>query len=180
MANAAQGYAKALFQSIDSNEAKTEVLLALRTIAEAFKNDKSLMTAFKGSSLSSEDQKNIFKSVTEKFSQKEILANFFNLLVDKGRVSLIDEVVGFYEEANDDLNNVARGVVRSAAVLSSTEREGIEKQLTDKMGKRVILSYIQDETVVGGVRAQVGPYTFDDTIDMHIKNIKENLNRSWN
>ncbi len=180
MANAAREYARALFQTIDSNEAKTEVLQSLRSVQEAFKSDKSLMNAFKGNALSDQDKKTIFKTVASKLSQSSVLENFFNLLVDKGRVPLLPDVVDFYEEANDELNNVLRGVVRSASVLSSQEREGIEKQLADKVGKRVILSYVQDETVVGGVRAQVGPYTFDDTIDTHIKNIKENLNRSWN
>lgn len=180
MSSAAREYAKALFLSIDDSTEKTEVLNSLRVVTAAVELDLETFSILKGHGITDDEKKNALSKVTEKLASKDILNQFFSLLVDKRRVALIPEISQFFEELNDIENNVLRGVVKSAVVLSPSERKDLEKKLENKLGKKTILSYVQDEKVVGGVRAQVGAYTFDDTIQTHIKNIKGNLDRSWN
>jgi len=72
---------------------------------------------------------------------------------------------------------VTRGTVKSASVLPPESRSRIEKRVSEVTGKKVILTYTQDATVIGGLIAEVGGYLFDDTLKSHLQRIKDDLNR---
>jgi len=180
MAKAAKEYAKALYGSLTNAEDKKAALTFLRGLSEAMSLDSTLLEQIKTKSISSDDVKTTMASILEQAKLKNILMNFFNLLVDKGRMDQITEITESFEASMDEDNGILRGVVKSALNLSPEKRAELEERFAKKLDKRVILSYQTDEKVVGGVRVEVGPYTFDDTIETHIKKIKENLNRSSN
>lgn len=177
---AAKEYAKALYSSIEKSEDKKAVLTFLREMSASIKADSKLIEQIRTKSISNEDAKKTMEALLKETSAASILSNFFNLLIDKGRMSLIQEITENFELSMDEENNILRGVVRSALNLSPDKRAELEDRFAKKLDKKVILSYQTDEKVVGGVRVEVGPYTFDDTIETHIKKIKENLNRSSN
>jgi len=178
MAKAAKEYAKALYSSLKTAEEKKATLSFLRAMSSAVSEDPRLLEQIKTKSLSSENTKKTISSLLEQAKMKDLLMNFFNLLVDKGRVDLLSGITESFEMYMDEDNGILRGVVKSALNLSPEKRAELEERFAKKLEKRVILTYQTDEKVVGGVRVEVGPYTFDDTIETHIKKIKENLNRS--
>jgi len=180
MAKAAKEYAKALYSSMTSADDRKSALTFLREMSEALKEDSKLLEQIKTKSISSADVKKTMSSVLEQAKMKDLLINFFNLLVDKGRMDQITEITKNFQSYMDEDNGVLRGVVKSALNLNPEKRAELEDRFAKKLEKRVILTYQTDEKVVGGVRVEVGPYTFDDTIETHIKKIKENLNRSSN
>jgi len=180
MAKAAKEYAKALYSSIDSADERKAVLTFLRELSGAIQEDSKLLEQIKTKSISDKDVKKTMSNILEQAKLKDLLMNFFNLLVDKGRMDQIGEITENFQASMDEDNGVMRGVVKSALKLSPEKRAELEKRFADKLEKRVILTYQTDQRVVGGVRVEVGPYTFDDTIETHIKKIKENLNRSSN
>lgn len=180
MAKASKEYAKALYGSLSNADDRKSTLTFLRELSGVLEKDSKLLEQIKTKSISSENVKKTISSVLEHAKIKDLLVNFFNLLVDKGRVDLIGEITEHFQASMDDDNGILRGVVKSALNLSPDKRSELEERFAKKLDKRVILSYQTDAKVVGGVRVEVGPYTFDDTIETHIKKIKENLNRSSN
>jgi F-type H+-transporting ATPase subunit delta len=180
MAKAAKEYAKALYSSIENADERKAVLSFLRNLSEAIKSDSKILEQIKTKSITDENVKKTMSSILEQAKIKDLLMNFFNLLVDKGRMDQISEITEHFQASMDSDNGILRGVVKSALNLSSEKRIELEERFAKKLDKRVILTYQTDERVVGGVRVEVGPYTFDDTIETHIKKIKENLNRSSN
>jgi F-type H+-transporting ATPase subunit delta len=48
------------------------------------------------------------------------------------------------------------------------------------LNKKIILTYKEDPTLLGGVVAQVGGWTFDDSIETHLIKMNEELNRRAN
>lgn len=180
MAKASKEYAKALYSSLRNADERKETLTFLRDLSEAIATDSKLLEQIKTKSISSANVKKTIESVLEQAKLKDLLMNFFNLLVDKGRIDLIGEITEHFQSSMDLDNGILRGLVKSALKLSPEKRIELEERFTIKLDKRVILTYETDDKVVGGVRVEVGPYTFDDTIETHIKKIKENLNRSSN
>lgn len=178
--SAAKEYAKALYSSIEKNEDRKTVLNFLRQMSDAFKTDSKLLEQIKTKSISLSDAKKTIEALLKETNMAPMLSNFFNLLIDKGRMNLVPEISEHFEVSMDEDNNILRGVVKSALNLSPEKRGELEERFAKKLDKKVILSYQTDDRVVGGVRVEIGPYTFDDTIETHIKKIKENLNRSGN
>jgi F-type H+-transporting ATPase subunit delta len=179
MAKAAKEYAKALFSSLKSSDDKTEALSFLRGLSEALTQDPKFMDQLKSKALSSEGAKKSIMALLDSLKAGEYMHNFFRLLIDKGRMEIVHDLASEFEDLMDEENGVLRGVVKSAIPIGPDKRAELEEKFGKKMNKKIILTYQQDERVVAGVKVEVGAFTFDDTVETHIKKIKENLNRSW-
>lgn len=102
------------------------------------------------------------------------------MLIDNRRVDLISDIALSFEKALDRENNVMRGIVKSAHPITEDKTSELEERLAKKLGQKVILSYQEDKSVLAGVRVELDSYTLDDTVETHLKKIKENVNRSTN
>ena len=116
--------------------------------------------------------------MAEKVKLPEILKNFMLLLGMKNRLSLFADIVTSYQSIADEAHGVTRGVVRSATVLAPDERKRIEELVGRATKKQVILTYKEDPSLLGGLIAEVGSFTFDDSLSSHLTRINEQLNRS--
>jgi len=103
------------------------------------------------------------------------LAHFICLLARKGRLEFFNDIVEAYQKRTDEAHGVCRGTVRSAVVLSGTDREKVEDIVQERTGKKVILNYLVDPDLIGGMVAQVGSFKFDDGINSHLHRLKNNL-----
>ena len=99
------------------------------------------------------------------------------MLARNDRFAVLPDLVSAFEKEIDASNNVTRGVVRSAIALGQDERSRIEKTVEEFLKKKVIMTYKVDPSVIGGLVAQVGSYTFDDSIQSHLTRMNEELKR---
>jgi F-type H+-transporting ATPase subunit delta len=86
-------------------------------------------------------------------------------------------MVSAFETISDEDHGVTRGNVRSAATLSPESRQQIEDTVTKVTKKKVILNFTEDPKLLGGMVAQVGGWTFDDSLETHLTRMSEDLNR---
>ena len=56
------------------------------------------------------------------------------------------------------------------------KRKELEEKLAAQLSQKVILNYQEDKSVLAGVRVELEAYTLDDTVEIHLKKIKENIN----
>jgi len=180
MSQAAEEYAVALFESLKSSEEKLNALAFLRAVSDVLQSQSSFYEGLRSQAFSYEEVRNIFGKITETQACPGVVKNFFNVLVDNKRVELISDISDSFQKELDKENGVTRGVVKSANPISNEKRLELEKKLSNKLGQKVILNYQEDKTVLAGVRVELEAYTLDDTVETHLKKIKENVNRSTN
>lgn len=173
----ANRYAKAIFELAVDNRSQDKVFGDLRELSRVFAEDKNVHE-FLTSPLVTADQRVALleKALENKGVSKEVVDLVF-LLARKDRLGVFGEIVQAFESEADAANNVARGTVRSATTLGQDDRKRIEDQVERVLKKKVILSYKVDPSVIGGLVAQVGSYTFDDSIAAHLKRMNEELKR---
>jgi F-type H+-transporting ATPase subunit delta len=70
--------------------------------------------------------------------------------------------------------------VKSAKALSDEGRKDLEGKISKILNKKIILTYKEESTLLGGVVAQVGGWTFDDSIETHLIKLNEEINRRAN
>lgn len=170
-------YAKALFEAVSNKES---VLNELRVLVKTIAQDPSIISFFASHAHSDQLKKDILaKSLQGKGVSPE-LTNFMLVLAEKGRVGHLSDVLTAFEALVDSQNGVTRGTVRSAVKLDLEARQKIESVVSHFVKKKVILTYSEDSSLVGGVVAQVGGWTFEDTLDSHLRRLKEDLNRRAN
>ena len=180
MSQAAEEYAIALFESLKTSEEKLNTLAFLRAVSDVLEKQSRFYEGLKSQALTYEEARSIFTKITDTNACPVVVKNFFNVLVDNKRIELIPEVSDFFQKELDKENGVTRGVVMSANPLPNEKRLELEKKLSSKLGQKVILNYQEDKTVLAGVRVELESYTLDDTVETHLKKIKDNVNRSTN
>ena len=60
---------------------------------------------------------------------------------------------------------------------SETQRQQIEATVEKVLKKKVIMTYKVDPSVIGGLVAQAGSYTFDDSLNSHLQRLNDELKR---
>lgn len=177
MNEAAERYTRALFEVAAERSNQDRVLAELRVISEAFEKNPELMDFFLSPTISEEAKKTVLKNTFEQKVSQDIY-NLLLLLNEKGRMGVLSAIVLSFERLIDESRGVSRGVVRSASTLDPEQRKGIEETVKKVTGKQVILKFEVDPTLVGGLIAKVGGWTFDDSLSSHLTSLRETLNRN--
>jgi F-type H+-transporting ATPase subunit delta len=173
----AQRYAKAVYELAVESRQQDKVFNDLRELENVFSKDQEVHN-FLTNPLFDVSSRVVAleKSMAGKGVSKEA-ADLVLLLARKDRFAVFKEIVAAYEKQADEANKVCRGTVRSASTLGQAERSRIEETVEKVLKKKVIMTYKVDPTVIGGLIAQVGSYTFDDTIASHLGRMNEELKR---
>ena len=174
----ASRYAKALYNLAREKGEQDSVFAQMRVIEDALSLEKDIAEFVASPVIRPADKEKAIAQLAEKVKLPEILKNFMLLLAKKNRLSLFADIVTSYQSIADEAHGVTRGVVRSATVLAPDERKRIEELVGRATKKQVILTYKEDPSLLGGLIAEVGSFTFDDSLSSHLTRINEQLNRS--
>jgi F-type H+-transporting ATPase subunit delta len=173
----ASRYAKAVYELAVDNRTQDKVFNDLRSLSEAFSKDQDIMEFLATPLVTAEQRVAVIeKAIAGNGVSKEV-TDLLLLLARKDRLSVFNDIVHAFEAEADSANGVARGVVRSSIALEPNERTRLEAAVEQVLKKKVILKYTVDPSVIGGLIAQVGSYTFDDTISSHLRRMNEELKR---
>jgi len=173
----AKRYAKPLFELASTPAQQEKILGELRALGAALGRDQDIFGFFSSPMVTPDDRVAILKKAVENSGASEEVLNLLYLLANNGRLSLLNDVVESYQTLVDEKNGLIRGVVRSASELGPAERQKIEQTVERVLSKRVILTYKIDPTVIGGLVAQAGSFTFDDSLDSHLTRLNDELKR---
>lgn len=173
----AKRYAKAIFALAVDNRSQDKVLNDLRALADAFDSDDAIRAFFHSPMVAASQKTAALNQALEgRVSSPEVI-QFLNLLAKKDRLPIFSEIVDAFQAEIDGANNVCRGVVKSTTALGPSERAQLEKTVEGVLKKKVIMTYKVDPSVIGGLVAQVGSHTFDDSLSTHLKRMSEELKR---
>ena len=170
-------YAKALFELSTEEGSAKQALEQLRGLRDLFEKNHEFKIFLKSPLIKTEDKEKALAVALKGVGLLPEVESFLLLLASKGRLLLFSEMLESFQKLTDEANGVTRGVVRSATILSQSDREKIEGTVSSYIKKNVILTYKEDEELLGGLVAEVGSYTFDDTLTSHLKRLKEELKR---
>ena len=172
----ANRYAKALYLLAKENTTEEQTYQQLQFLADAIEKDAEIMTFLTSPLVASEKKEKIStEGLNGKFAPET--KNFLLLLARKNRIEFIPEIVIAYQSLVDTASGVTRGLVRSATPLTDDEKKRVEDTVSKYTNKKVILSYQEDKSLIGGLVAEVGSYTFDDSLTSHLIRLNEELNR---
>ncbi len=176
----ASRYAKALYELAQEGSNSEALLKGLRSFQELLAKDEQAKNYFLSPHISADEKEVAIEKVSQSIDVDKTLTQFFKLLNRKNRLMVLPEIVAYFQDLIDQSNNIVRGTVSSADVLSPEERKEVEAMILMRTQKKAVLTYKEDPSLIGGVVAEVGTYIFDDTIKMHLRKMKEDLTRRAN
>lgn len=175
--NIAVRYAKALLSLTKQKGSHAEALVQLKAVSQSLNSDPLLKDFFENPVIKPEQKSKILKIALGGQNFAEDVVSCLLLMADRGRLSLMSEFVQAFQDGIDLEEGVTRGVVRAAKPLSKEAQADLEKKITLVLKKKIVLTFKEDPSLIGGVIAQVGGWTFDDSIETHLKRLNEELNR---
>ena len=103
------------------------------------------------------------------------LLHFLNILVDKDRISLLNDVAShFFRQISLDRGRIT-GELVSPTPLPEEKVALIRKETSRVLGKDVDLRVRVDPGLLGGFFIQVGDFVLDDTIDRQLEDLRRQL-----
>ncbi len=174
----AHRYASALFLLATDADQHAANLSALQSLAQLFNDDKGIQNFINSPLVRAEKKEEILSAALKDKGVDTNVYNLLLLLAKKGRLPVLSEIATAYEAKTDEVGHVKRGVVRAATALNDTQKAQLLKTIETYTHSKVVLNYQEDANLMGGLTAQVGSLTFDDTVSAHLKRLKDDLNRS--
>jgi len=173
----ARRYAKALFEAANESQSREQVLAELRSLGQAIAKDPEIQQFLNSPSVSAEVKGQLLtKSLEGKVTPT--MLSFVALLSENKRLEACGEIVQAYELISDELHGVTRGQIRSASPLTSESAKKIEAVVSKATNKKVIFQFEDDASLMGGMVATVGGWTFDDSLKSHLGRLTDQLKRS--
>lgn len=170
-------YSKAAFDLARESKNQEKVFTDLRAISEVIEKDQDIKGYLASPLVNAEAKAAALEKAFAGAGLSKEAHQLIVLLAQKERLPLFEQVFLGFQNLLDKANGVSRGTVRSATALAAGDRQQIEAIVEKAINKKVIMTYKVDTSVIGGLVAQVGSYTFDDSIDAHLRKLNEELKR---
>lgn len=168
-------YADALYQLAFEKNLQEEVYKQICSIAEALDLDPQIQSFLSSPLVRPLEKEKAFAAAFKSVQVNDLVKNFVLLLARKQRIAIINDVVTAFQDLADRKHGVVRGTVRSTTVLAPEDRKRIEETVNRVTKKHAILTYKEDPQLLGGLVAEVGSYTFDDSLASHLRRMNEQL-----
>ncbi|WMJ21824.1 ATP synthase F1 subunit delta [Paludicola sp. MB14-C6] len=170
-------YANSLFDVVAAKRIESEVreeLIALKDIFEAQPDFVKLLS----SPVISNQEKH--QMIHETFFNKVSLyvLNFFKVLVDNNRFSLVLEIISEYCKLYDKNAGIIAVTAITAAPMSDTLQQRLTKRLSESSGKTIRLTTIVDPAVLGGIKLKYDNTEIDATIQSKLQEMKHTIQQT--
>jgi F-type H+-transporting ATPase subunit delta len=101
--------------------------------------------------------------------------NLARLLVQKGRITLAEQVRDEYQRLLDEHRGIAQALVLSAVPLSKEEERAVARRLGELTGKEIALERQVDPEILGGLVARVGDRLIDGSTRTRLLELRRQL-----
>ena len=171
----ARRYAKAIF-TVGQEQGKYEEYNEVLTgIAELFVSVPGVVDALTNPLYPMAVREKVMAGMIGSMEVDSVMGNFLSLLVQKKRAEILPEIAEAYKTMVDEEKNISHGTVISAVELSDELRQNVQVTLEKLTGKKVELTTSVDQSIIGGIIAQVGDLVLDGSIKTQLAGLKDSI-----
>lgn len=172
MESVASSYGLALFQLAKEDQQLKEYKKDLDFVSESLTVD--YLKFFNQKMISEEERISLLEKCFKENVQPMVL-NFLKLLVVKGRMTSLFEIIKEYKVLYNDALGIVEGFVFSTSSLDQNQINKIEAAVSKKEDKTVVLENKIDESLIGGIKVVVGDHVYDGSIKNKIASLQSEL-----
>jgi len=165
----ANRYALALYELAKENseleivEKDTKELLVAYNISEDLKNFINNPTQSQSSQLE------VLKKILVQMSLSKIIKNFLSLLVAKRRIFFLNTIFLNFLSLVSKKRGELKAFLTSSKNLTNDELKNLNTELSQSIGTSIAFNYKVDETLIGGLKMQIGSLMIDTSIKNKLK-----------
>ena len=164
-------YVAAMFEIASANDAVSVVEDDMFRLARAIESNEQLRAALNDTSLPADRRQNIVEQLLGGKAHN-VTVQLVSLLVGTGHISLLPQVADALVKRASSSKQMEVAEVRSAVVLTDTQKARLAEALSKVAGKPVNLKVVVDPSVIGGLVATIGDEVIDDTVRTRLDQVK--------
>ena len=140
-----------------------------------YSTSKELKNFIKNPTQSQSTQLEILNRISKQMNLTKIIQNFLGVLVIKRRIFFINKIfINFLSLASKQRGELKASLI-SSKNLTNEELESLNKDLSQTMGAPIAFDYKVDESLIGGLKMQIGSLMIDTSIKNKLKKYKQTM-----
>ena len=166
-------YAKAIFElSSEKNELEL-VEKSLIELLNIYKSNSNLENFIKNPTHSFGNQLLIINKISALMNFTKTLKDFLSILVVKRRIFFLEKIIiSFLKLVAIDKGHITAQLT-STKELSSAELGNLSNELSEAIGSNVSFDYKVDQSLIGGLKIQLGSLMVDTSIKNKLKKYEQ-------
>jgi F-type H+-transporting ATPase subunit delta len=101
--------------------------------------------------------------------------NLARLLIESNRVRQVGGIADEFEILADAAAGRVRATVTTAFELDDAERDKVAHQLSQRLGKEVVITVLVDKGILGGLKLQYGDHLIDASVATKLQQLRRRL-----
>lgn len=170
----AKKYAAAMFELAQEENKLKKYGEQLEEIRQLFASQPMLKAYMGNPQIQSAEKKELLNKVFGDDVEKSV-RNFMLLLVDKHRITLIEEIVGKYQALSNEAQNIMIAHVTTAVALTEQQEKALTAKLEAITDKHIKLKTHIDTSIIGGIVVKMGDKLIDGSVTSKIKSLEKQL-----
>ena len=175
ISNISKRYARAFFEIATEEKQLERYYNELHQVASIIAQNKALSDFLANPVFEQGSKKSVVKSIIGKLQLSIMTISFLNLLVDKKRIDILNDIVICYRQLMDEVLKKVRVNVKTAFPLSGKMQAYINASLEKLTGRQVELFVENDPSLLGGIVLGVGDTLYDGSIKNQLNNMRNLL-----
>jgi F-type H+-transporting ATPase subunit delta len=176
----AKRYAKAILEIGHQKGKAKEYASQIQTVSKIIFSQADVVQFFTNTTIAQDLKKKSLDSLFQNGAFSEDVKAFLYLLIDRSRFYALADIVQAAQNILDNEDGVTRGKIKSASQISEQTKHDYEKKISASLGRKIFLEAAIDPKVLGGVRIEVGGWTFDDSLETHLGHLSDKLMKQSN
>ena len=168
-------YAKALADSVSDDSELEVVASELVGFVKLFDDHPEIPRFASNRAIPREVRERLIESVVDRVELRPVTRRFLLVLVDRGRIGLLEPMSSSFAELVDERLDRAEAVVTTAVPLDDKQRKRLQSRLSELTGKTVRLEEQHDPGIIGGTIVRLGTTVIDGSIRVFLEEMRKEL-----
>lgn len=170
----AKRYAKALFELALEQQHVQETEQQLKSVVEAIESSHELELLLTTPNIDMAGKLNVLNTTFEGHISNNVI-ELMKLLVERGRVTILSDVLSSYIQIAGEALGTADAEVTSAYPLSETEKQAIAATFGQQVNKKIRIHNIVDKSIIGGIQVRIGDRLYDGSLSSKLVRMERSL-----
>ncbi|PKD21712.1 ATP synthase subunit delta [Salegentibacter salinarum] len=170
---AAQRYAKAILDLAKEKNAAETVFTDMQQISQTIAKSPDLADMLKSPVVNTTVKKASLKEIFK--DAGEITQGSFDVLIENGRINILDLVARNYIVRYNTLNKSQEAIVTTAVPLTAELEEKILAKVKELTGTGANIKNVINKDIIGGFILRVGDLQYDASVSRNLNRLKREL-----
>ena len=168
-------YSRALYEVGKESGELEKIEADIKNFQSLFYNNSEVKNFIQNPTHVIEVQNKVLNILSEKLDFTKNLKNFFLLLIEKRRIFFVKRITDSFLKLCSKNRGEIKASLISSKELSSIELENISKELSSSMGSTIKFDFRVDQTLIGGLKLQLGSFMIDTSIKNKLKKYEQRM-----